>query len=138
MKRNSFILSVSVLLVLVVSVAGCVNENTEPPSFDDPVTQQNMEIARIFVLNSVTYEFDGYGLEGAGFTHQASPERWTFIFAFNSTHAGYGDRTDQMLAQVITLHTALITVENGEVTSGILDSEWDMMKQELLPNDDLF
>ena len=56
---------------------------------------------------------------------------WSFTFKFESTHSGYGDRSGQILAQVITPHEAIITVEAGEVTSAIMDGEWDMINQRI-------
>jgi hypothetical protein len=53
-------------------------------------------------------------------------------FEFDSSHAGYGDRTGLTLAEVITPHQAVVTVEQGEVTDAVLDGEWDMLSQETL------
>ena len=46
--------------------------------------------------------------------------------------AGYGDRSGMILAQVITEHEARTTVERSEVVHAMLDSKWDMIKQEML------
>ena len=59
------------------------------------------------------------------------PGCWVFIYTFDSRHAGYGDRSDQMLAQVITPHKASVGVEQGKVGRAILDGEWDMIAQEM-------
>ena len=37
-----------------------------------------------------------------------------------------------MLAQVITLHTAYITIQQGQITTAQLDNTWDMLKQKEL------
>ncbi len=60
------------------------------------------------------------------------PSCWEFTFEFDSRHAGYGDRTGQVLAQVITPHRAVVTVEEGEVTSAVMDGKWDMLRQEMI------
>ena len=39
---------------------------------------------------------------------------------------------DQMLAQVITPHTARIIIEQGRVTSAIMDEKWDMLELKLI------
>jgi hypothetical protein len=57
---------------------------------------------------------------------------WTFVIRFESRHAGYGDRTGQMLAQVITTHEAVVTVERGAIESAIMDEKWDMINQKML------
>lgn len=43
--------------------------------------------------------------------------------------------TGQMLAEVITPHTAGITIDQGEVVSAIMDDQWDMMKQKMIEKD---
>jgi hypothetical protein len=58
------------------------------------------------------------------------PYCWEFEFEFDCRHAGYGDRTGLILAQVITPHVARILVIEGEVNRAILDGTWDMMLQE--------
>jgi hypothetical protein len=55
-----------------------------------------------------------------------------FVYRFDSTQAGYGDRTGQMLAQVITPHEAIITVEKGVVKSAVMDGKWDMLTQVMI------
>jgi hypothetical protein len=37
-----------------------------------------------------------------------------------------------MVAQVITPHTATIVVQEGKVTSAVMDSKWDMMGQKFI------
>jgi hypothetical protein len=37
-----------------------------------------------------------------------------------------------MLAQVITPHEAVITVERGEIKSAIMDEKWNMINQKML------
>lgn len=114
--------------ILIILVMGCVQES--------PLTEEEgKKIAKKFIENSPTYEFDGFNLE-----HKETlyPEIagcgacWTFVFEFKSRYAGYGDRTGKMVAQVITPHEAHITVEEGEVTSALLDGKWDMLEQELV------
>lgn len=90
------------------------------------------EIAKSFVENSPTYKFDGENLKHKETLYPDivdSAYTWTFVYEFISTHSGYGDRTGEPLLQVITPHTAHITVEEGEITQALLDLEWDMIEQ---------
>ncbi len=75
-----------------------------------------------------TYLYDGMPetLHLTGST--ASTDIDTYTYEFDSRHAGYGDRKGQMVAEVITHHTAIITVEYGGIKSGIIDAYWDMKK----------
>jgi heat shock protein HslJ len=100
---------------------------------------ESLNIAQQFLKNSSTYNFDGIEetLKNKETLTLRCPYCWQFIFTFDSRHAGYGDRTGQMLAQVITLHTARITVQEGEVTYAVLDDKWDMLQQEKIGGDQL-
>jgi hypothetical protein len=54
------------------------------------------------------------------------------MFAFDSRHLGYGDRTGENLAQVITHHEVSVVVEKGEVKTALMDNQWDMLRQEMV------
>jgi len=96
--------------------------------------EESQEIARDYLIDSPTFKFDGIAdsLELTATNTLRSPYSWEFVYEFESAHAGYGDRTGEVVLEVITPHTAGITVKRGEVTSAIMDEKWDMMKQELL------
>ena len=114
---------------------------TEAPSGTPQVIRQvsaeeSEEIARRFVLDSPTYRFDGIDgtleLSGAVTVLPSLPSsRWTFTFEFKSANAGYGDRTGQRMGETITPHRAVVTVEEGDAVSAVIDGEWDMMTQEM-------
>ena len=106
----------------------------EKQDFYEEITEaESKAIARAFIENSPTYQFDGFDLEYNRTYAARCPYCWTFIFVFQSRHAGYGDRTGQMLAQVITPHTASVNLEQGVVTYAILDGTWDMLTQTTIP-----
>lgn len=96
--------------------------------------EESENIARAFVEQSPTYQFDG--IEGTlELVHTETlrcPGCWQFTYQFQSAHAGYGDRTGQILAQVITPHEAWITVEEYEVTGAVMDGGWDMLAQSFI------
>jgi hypothetical protein len=83
--------------------------------FNEVTEAESKEIARAFVENSPTYQFDGFDLEYKQAITLRCPYCWLFIFDFQSRQAGYGNRTGQMLAQVITPHTASVIVEQSTV-----------------------
>lgn len=119
---------VTVLLALIGAffILGCM---TPEPGITEA---ESKEIAREFVENSPTYQFDGFDLEYNQTVVLRCPYCWMFVFEFKSRHAGYGNRTGQVLAQVITPHTAVVTVINGTITSAVLDDRWDMLTQTYL------
>jgi len=116
---------VVVMIIGTLLTAGCIT-----PGTDGEVTEtESKEIARAFVENSSTYQFDGADLAYNQTTVLRCPYCWVFTFDFKSRQAGYGDRTGKVLAQVITPHTADVTVINGTITSAVLDGQWDMLTQ---------
>jgi|GEM_PF-969188 len=99
------------------------------PSGQELTEAESREIARAFVEHSPTYQYDGFDLQYNQTIVLRCPYCWTFVFDFTSRHAGYGNRTGQVLAQVITPHQAEVTVINGTITSAVLDGRWDMLTQ---------
>ncbi|MDD3399738.1 MAG: hypothetical protein PHF07_01690 [Candidatus Pacebacteria bacterium] len=93
-------------------------------------------IARIWIEEeSPTYTFDGMNLEfqeALALDLADCHNCYQFVYEFESRHAGYGDRTGQVLAQVITPHTIIVTVENGRVTGAVIDEVYDDMAQKML------
>jgi len=91
--------------------------------------------AKEFIMNAPTFRFDGIR-QTVNVTNIAeatvppgTPAHVVVTITFESRHAGYGNRSGQALAQVITPHTAVITVVGGEVTSAVLDGKWDELRQ---------
>jgi len=100
------------------------------------ITESVLGIAQEFIKSSPTFAFDGMPetLEVELVAIRESfPEQYVIEADFDSLHGGYGDRTDQMVIQVITPHTMNLVVINGEVTSAILDGKWDELNQLQLP-----
>ncbi len=111
-----------------VKADGTVNETS---TFQLVTEEMSRQIAEEFVRNSPTFAFDGIAetLKLKEVLYPDIEHAWGFVFEFESRHAGYGDRTGQVLAQVITPHQAVIHVERGEVVSAIMDEKWDMTEQ---------
>jgi len=122
---------------LLVAVAGlsCTDAGNEPGNqtgnFTAVSQQDSCSVAEDFVRNSPTFRYDGIEetLVLTAVNTLRCPYCWEFVFEFDSRHSGYGDRTGQILAPVITRHTAKVVVVEGEVTYGVLDGQWDMLAQ---------
>jgi len=113
----------------------------EPLESGDPDSGSAEEIALEFLRNGATFKFDGMEetieVEEIRIL-ESYPVQYIVIIRFDSRHAGYGDRTGQVLAQVVTPHSAWVKVVNGEVVSAVLDNTWDELNQkdkqsELIP-----
>jgi len=107
---------------------------TSEQEFIEVSQGKSAEIARNYLLNSPTFKFDGMRdtLELVAINTMKCPYCWEFVFEFQCKHAGYGNGTGQILAEVITPHTARIIVSQGNVVSAIMDKQWDIMKQKML------
>ncbi len=87
-------------------------------------------LAESWIREAPTYKYDGSGLALVDYVQQESfPVRHVLTYNFTSSHAGYGDRSDQVTAQVITNHTIKVTIIDGNVDSAIIDGVWDEMDQ---------
>lgn len=131
-KKHLRYLLISVIAAMTLVIGACA---TPGPGANDRITEaQARQIAQDFVRNSPTFAFDGIDdtLQLVETIYPDMENTWQFVLHFESRHAGYGDRTGQMLAEVITPHVAVITVENGEVKSAVMDEKWDMISQEML------
>jgi hypothetical protein len=108
---------------------------TELSPFHRVSQEESLKIAEDFVRRSSTFVFDGIE-DSLQFVKRLDSDlkyTWTFVFKFESRQAGYGDRTGQLLAEVITPHEAEVTVECGEVKTAVVDGRWDMLSEKFLP-----
>lgn len=97
------------------------------------------QVAEDFIENSTTFLFDGI----QGSIKLISDEKESPISAFRAyvlhyeyqtSHPGHGDRSGQVLAQVITLHqaTIMVDIDTLEVKIATCDN-WNMQTGEELP-----
>jgi len=94
------------------------------------------EVAKRWVEEeSPTYLYDGSNLEQGGGAVLES-EVFEHSFTFLSSQAGYGNREGQMVAQVITPHKIVVTIENGVVVRAITDGVFDEVAGEMIAEDD--
>ena len=128
-----------VLLSLIVILAGCGRPKSTPPDtyYDTVTLDRAQELAEDFVRDSPTFTYDGIAesLEPVS----RCPKCSLIILEFDSAHAGYGDRTGQVLPEQITHHQVQIyfytSFANGsdseiEIVDAVMDLKWDMIKQE--------
>jgi len=127
LKKRSLVFIIGIVVFALLAVYGC---GASPPN-----EGVNEEIARNYLLDSPTFKFDGIAdsLELNATYALALPYNWIFVYDFECAHTGYGDRSGQYLEQVVTPHTARITVLEGEVTSATIDTIWAMVNQSLVP-----
>jgi hypothetical protein len=91
---------------------------------------QIKELAASWIREAPTYKYDGSGLGFVNYAQQESnPVRHVLTYTFTSSHAGYGDRSGKVTAQVITEHSIKIVVVDGNVESAVIDGKWDEIGQ---------
>jgi hypothetical protein len=83
-------------------------------------------LAESWIKAAPTYKYDGSDLKFVSYIQQESfPVRHVLTYTFTSSHAGYGNRSGMMTAQVITDHTIQIVIIDGNVESAVIDEKWD-------------
>ena len=104
-------------LVVMACSSGSTAEEDETRGFSE---QDSQQIALDYLKKSPTYTFDGIdgSIELIATETLRCRQCWTFVYRLECAQPGYGDRTGQILAQVITPHTARITVQEGNSGGG--------------------
>ena len=111
------------------------NGNSQPPPLNDEGSAEaGLEAAGNWILNnSPTYLFDGSNLEHLDTVTLNCLDCYGYIFTFDSAHAGYGERSGQVLAQVITPHTIGVATKEGTVIQAVTDKVYDEIRREFIP-----
>ncbi len=103
--------------------------------------EEAVATAAIFVRSTSTFRFDGLEegfevIETQKTVNETPPYgySWVIRIAFYTAHPGHGDRTGQILLQVVTKHEAIVTVgQRGEIIAAICDGIWDLLADRELP-----
>lgn len=98
------------------------------------------EVALAYIREGPTFRFDGISSTLRVIKvdiRESYPLQYVVTIWFQSLHGGYGNRTGQILTQVITPHTAVVTVVNGKVLSAVLDVSWDEVAQRPIQDEDI-
>ena len=145
MRINLYSGIIGAIVVASLLFGGC-SETAVPEPEPEPTTppanqvteEESGQIALEFLTNSPTYLYDGIEdtVKLADTITLRCPSCWSFVYVFESRHAGYGDRKGQGLVQVITPHRAAITVQEGNVTRAVMDDVWDMMFQAIMATEE--
>jgi len=141
MRRAELIgvVTFSLLVALLVGYGTYYVELTSEPNEEEIV----LELAENFLRSNPTFGFDG--LEESivvgpiTSTIDQPPSIFRLSINFTSSHPGYGDRTDQILAQALTDHRMDITIgrigisNQFLVQSAEIDGVWNELNQTGFP-----
>lgn len=100
-------------------------------SSDGGDSEVDRRLAESFLRNSPTFRFDGLPDTIRLLDHTAGDCETcvVYTFGFETSHPGYGDRTNLPLAPTVTAHEAIISIEDGLVIDARIDSIWDVIAQ---------
>lgn len=129
-----------VIILTAVIIAGIWFLTKDKDVTDDDVnsvdifdSEKAKEVTRQWIKGEAsTYIGDGYNLELLEIEEVEKGKQYELTFAFTSRAAGYGDRTDEMAAQVITPHVIEVIVEKGKVISAVTDGVYDEIKNTMI------
>ena len=109
-------------VAVLLALAACSSDDGD---------EVDRRLAESFLRNSPTFRFDGLpvSVELIDRTGGDCETCVAYTFGFESSHPGYGDRTDLPLAAAVTPHEAVISIEGGLVTTVRIDSIWDVIAQ---------
>jgi len=133
MNKNLILIIVGLVIVFgIIALVGTrdVEEIDPEEALDEEKAE---EIAEEWIRNeSLTYVYDGFDLRIEEVEELVEGRLYGLTFLFRSRAAGYGDRTDKIVAQVITDHEMYVVVERGEVTSAVTDEVYDEMEADFV------
>ncbi|HSA98369.1 MAG TPA: hypothetical protein VLF17_04750 [Candidatus Nitrosotenuis sp.] len=138
-KTQKIAISAAVIGIIIVGAAGVYFVPAQSTLTMIPITPEEqakndaLGVAQKYIVTSPTFAFDG--LHNTLDTEDISvmesdPIQYKIRIAFDSANVGFGDRTGQMLAQVITHHKMDIIVSEGNVISAVTDETWDELNHQ--------
>ncbi len=120
---------IGIVLIVIIGLIGFFITTMDTP---EPVEEDPVEVAENWIRENATTFTQR---EGSQLQHVDTLEEegvYEITFDFESAFAGYGPEDDELSAQVITEHTIVVTVEDGEVTAAVTDGEYDELNQEFI------
>jgi len=108
-------------------------DNNEETDQQDGYPKELETISRSWIVNSCpTYVFDGMGLkfiEGRKSDMIPCENCYEMEFTFNSRNSGYGNRTGEVVAQVITPHRIVVLMRDNKVNKAVTDQKYDEINE---------
>ena len=139
-QAQNKITPIGIMAILAITILSVSHDDIFKQSYSQTDEEtQAIKIAKEFVTSGPTYSFDGIdGTINVGPVKmlKSYPPQYIVDISFDSSHAGYGDRTDKILAQVITPHEISVRVVNNTVMSAVIDGVWDELNQKMLDEQD--
>jgi len=133
--RRIVVLTAVILTLMIVPTSIYALQNPRTSA----VVKTPEEIALGFIKGSPTFKFDGMSsslvVEDI-YVNKSNPPQYVVTLSFQCMHSGYGERDGMILLQVITPHTAVVTIREGVILSAVIDGSWNEAAQRPVSNDD--
>ena len=101
---------------------------------EDPSMENAEKIASQWIVEeSLTYVYDGFDLELVK-AEKIEDSTYRFKYDFTSRHGGYGNRSDQVVTQVLSDHTMIVIVKDGKISYAATDQHFDEVTGGILPD----
>ena len=140
MRKLAIIAAAMLVLFIFPATIYALQDNQRNADISKLLEGTPEAIAISFLKNSPTFKFDGIETS-IEVIDSKSLERFPVLYVleigFTSSSAGYGDRSEGMVAQVLTDHKIVVQVENGVVVSAVIDGVWDELTQSSVPTNDV-
>jgi hypothetical protein len=85
--------------------------------------------------NAATFVYDGSNLHVDDVRELPCDNCWEVVTSFTSDNAGYGDRTGETTASVVTDHTTILTFKDNVVVAAVTDGAYDEFRQRIIPSE---
>ncbi len=122
------------LIIMIGFFISTLDVPDMPERKDNQLSQEDVEMVKEWIKeNASTYtQRGGFDLEHLR-TVIVEENIFELSFSFQSNYAGYGPKKDdEVAAQVITDHTIVVILKEGDVVSAITDEKYDEIKEELI------
>ncbi len=124
-------LLIGVILIAVIAFIGFMISTISIPELPEEDTGEYVTLAQEWIYeNSSTFiERGGMNLEHTR-TVEIEEGVYEIVFDYEASYAGYGPKGDELAATVITPHTVVVIIKDGEVVSVITDGVYNEITQE--------
>ena len=131
-KSKSLAILTLVLVALCLPAASIYAWQRNQLTSENEVAKQALN----YLYDAPTFLFDGIResvrilkvIQSMIFTSSS----WLVNVEFDCSHTGYGDRSGEIVQQMIQHHTAVLLLTDGKVTSMVIDNAWDELADKLI------
>lgn len=144
--RNKIGLFIVLLLMIFIGVIIYHYSPTQNPQTKNAQKTENFltgnkedDIKKIvenwIIKECLTYKFDGMDLvfdRLKELNPDDCPDCYIAEYEFKSNHIGYGDRTGDILVEIVVPHSITLLISDGKVSRAVTDAKYDEIRNEFI------